>query len=250
MSPLTRNDSTVHYASQSVIIALTLTTSLTADDAARFGKLIFQDSFERTESQEKKDEPGNEWTTSSDKTAGGNKQVDLRDGTMYIYTHATANHATSVRHTFRFTDGTLALRFKLHEEGDSLKLNFTDLGCKTVHAGHLFDAVVSRGEVLFEDRKTGVMNLKTRAASKSGTLTEEQRKALWKKKKTSPAKIEIGKWHQIAVHVDGERISADIDGKSVGSFDSEGIAHPTKTMIRLLVPKTATVDDVRIWRRK
>ena len=67
-----------------------------------FGKLIFKDDFERSESQEEKDEPGNSWTTSSDKTAYGNKQVDLRDGHMYIYTHKKAWHATSVRHTFKF----------------------------------------------------------------------------------------------------------------------------------------------------
>ena len=51
-----------------------------------FGELIFEDDFERTESQEEKDEPGNEWTTSSDKTAGGRKQVDLRDGAMHMHT--------------------------------------------------------------------------------------------------------------------------------------------------------------------
>ena len=70
---------------------------LPADD---FGTLIFEDKFERSESQEEKDEPGNDWTTSSETTAKGNKEVDLRDGHMYIYTHAEANHATSVRHAF------------------------------------------------------------------------------------------------------------------------------------------------------
>ena len=29
-----------------------------------FGELIFQDDFERSESQDEKDEPGNGWTTS------------------------------------------------------------------------------------------------------------------------------------------------------------------------------------------
>ncbi|MBR9803525.1 hypothetical protein GYB59_18350, partial [bacterium] len=42
-----------------------------AEPAEKWGELIFADDFERTESQELKDEPGNEWTTSSDKTAGG-----------------------------------------------------------------------------------------------------------------------------------------------------------------------------------
>ena len=137
------------------------------------------------------------------------------------------------------------MRFKLHEEGESLKPNFTDLGCKSVHAGHLFDAVVSRGKVLSEDRKTGAMNLKIRAGRRNGTLTSEQRRILRTKKKVFLAKIKTGTWHEVAVHVDGNTISADIDGKPVGSFRSKGIAHPTKTLVRLLVPKTATVPGSR-----
>ena len=92
-----------------------------------FGTLIFEDRFERAESQELKDEPGNEWTTSSDKTAKGHKEVDLRDGHMYIYTHAEANHATSVRHAFDFKDGTLGLRFMLEDKEDTMTLNFADM---------------------------------------------------------------------------------------------------------------------------
>ena len=84
-----------------LIICLTSVSTAWAHD---FGTLIFKDTFDRTESQEERDGPGNEWTTSSDKTAKGHKEVDLRDGHMYIYTHAEANHATSVRHAFEFRD--------------------------------------------------------------------------------------------------------------------------------------------------
>ena len=108
-----------------LIICLTSVSTAWAHD---FGTLIFEDTFDRTESQEEKDEPGNEWTTSSDKTAKGHKEVDLRDGHMYIYTHAEANHATSVRHAFEFRDGTLGLRFKLEEEDDSPHSQFCGSG--------------------------------------------------------------------------------------------------------------------------
>ena len=76
-----------------------------ADDP---GKLIFQDDFARTESQEKTDEPGNGWGTNSKSRAKGHKQVDLRDGAMYIYLSAEADHAVSVTHAAEFTDGTVA----------------------------------------------------------------------------------------------------------------------------------------------
>ncbi|MEW4526599.1 MAG: hypothetical protein ACF8PG_15060 [Maioricimonas sp. JB045] len=234
-----------------VLLLLTVLSVLTVCGraAADPGELIFEDHFERSESQELKDEPGNGWTTSSDKTAGGHKQVDLRDGTLYIDTHATANHATSVRHEFHFNDGSVGLRFMLHQKGDSLKLNFADLKCRTVHAGHLFDVVVSEDQLVIEDRKTGVMDLTIRAARQKGTLTDAQR-ALLKTRRTSfPISVRPGEWHTILVHVDGEQIVAELDGKPVGRFSSEGFAHPDKSLLRLLVPQTATVDDVRIWRR-
>ncbi|MDF1740695.1 MAG: hypothetical protein P1U86_16155 [Verrucomicrobiales bacterium] len=223
--------------------------ALQADESG-FGTLIFEDYFERSESQELKDEPGNEWTTSSDKTAAGNKEVDLRDGAMYIYTHKDANHATSVRHAFAFTDGTIGLRFKLEAEDDSLMLNFADLDLKSVHAGHLFKVYVNHEGVKIADQKTGEMNLELRNAKKNGTLTNEQRKAVSAKGKTFPNPVSLNEWHQIYVTVKGEELTCSIDGELAGSFSSEGFAHETKTLLRLLVAKNAYVDDVKIWRQK
>ncbi len=221
-----------------------------AEPQSGYGELIFEDHFERTESQEEKDEPGNEWTTSSETTAGGRKQVDLRDGALHMETAENANHAVSTRHAFAFTDGTIGMRFKLDNDGDVLRLNYTDLGLKTVHAGHLFNADFSLKGVAFEDLKTGVMNLEIREARKAGTLTPEQSAALKTKAVSFSHPIEKGVWHDLLVHVDGDKITAEVDGETVGSFQSEGIAHPTKTLLRLLVPGEATIDDIRIWRRK
>jgi len=213
-----------------------------------FGTLIFEDRFERAESQELKDEPGNGWTTSSDRTAKGNKQIDLRDGAVYLYTHAEANHATSFRHEFAFKDGTVGLRFKLEDESDSLNLNFADLGLRTVHAGHLFKIILGTTGVKIADQKRGEMNLVLRNAKKEGTLTPEQKKFVFQKSKTIPHPISAGQWHQVYVTIEGDKISCRIDDEPVGSFQSDGFAHETKKLLRLLVPKNALVDDVKIWR--
>ena len=53
--------------------------------AADLGTLIFSDDFNRSESQEKTDEPGNGWGTNSKSRAKGDKQVDLADGAMRIF---------------------------------------------------------------------------------------------------------------------------------------------------------------------
>src|SRR3954463_8618367 len=100
-------------------LASALTTSLFAAD---LGKLIFQDDFNRNEWQEKTDDPGNGWGTNSKSRAKGNKQVDLRDGAMFIYIHKEADHAVSVTHAAEFTDGAVSLRFMLEDEKDSLGL--------------------------------------------------------------------------------------------------------------------------------
>ena len=221
---------------------------LAADDR---GELIFSDDFERSESQELKDEPGKGWGTNSKSRAKGNKQVDLRDGAMHIFIHAEADHAVSVTQPAPFTDGSVALRFKLEDPRDSLGLNFADLGFKEVHAGHLFAARIEAERVLCQDLKTGNMRLDIREARQAKTpLSDEQKAALVGKEKVFPRTTTPGEWHDLLVSVTGDGISVTIDGEEVGRFSSPGIAHPTKRLLRLAVPRNVVVDDVRIWRKK
>ena len=231
-----------------VFTALSIHPLLSADD---LGQLLFQDDFERVESQETKDEPGNGWGTNSKSRAKGNKQVDLRDGAMRIFIHAEADHAVSVTHPAEFTDGAVSLRFMLEDAQDSLGLNFADLEFKQVHAGHLFAARISPKSVLLQDLKTGNMRIdirETRQAKQK--LTDEQQQAIKGKEKAIPHPLETGKWHDLTVKILGEELSVTIDGQPVGSFSSPGIAHPTKRTLRLSVPRNAVVDDVKIWRKK
>ncbi len=215
------------------------------------GKLLFQDDFQRIESQETKDDPGNGWGTNSKSRAKGNKQVDLRDGAMYIYIHAEADHAVSVTQPAVFTDGAVAMRFMLENERDSLGLDFADLECKEVHAGHLFAARISPKQVQLQDLKTGNMRLDIREARQAKkTLTAEQLQAMKGKDKTVARPLELNKWHDLLVSVRGDELSVTIDGEHVGSFQSPGVAHPTKRLLRLSVPHNAVVDDVKIWQKK
>ncbi|MCF7790320.1 MAG: LamG domain-containing protein [Prosthecobacter sp.] len=230
-----------------LLATLVLTAVVSAED---LGQLLFQDDFARSESQEKTDEPGNGWGTNSKSRAKGNKQVDLRDGAMYIYLSPEANHAVSVTHDAEFTNGAVSLRFMLEDAKDSLGLDFADAGCKEVHAGHLFVVRINPTQVTLQDLKTGSMRLDISEARKAKQkLTEEQKKAMEGKQKIIPQPTEIGKWHDLVVTISGDELSATIDGKAVGSFTSPGIAHPTKKMLRLSVPRNAVVDDVKIWKK-
>lgn len=221
--------------------------SLFAED---HGELIFSDDFERAESQEQKDEPGKGWGTNSSKRANGNKQVDLRDGALYIYIHETADHGVSVTQPAEFENGSVGMRFMLEDKKDSLGLNFADLSFKEVHAGHLCAARISVGQVAIQDLKTGRMDLAIRNARQSDSLTEEQKESLKGKEKSFPNKLETGEWYDLLVTITGPRMSVSIGGEEVAAFESEGIAHPTKRLLRLAVPRNAVVDDVKIWRAK
>ena len=231
--------------------ALSLLAASPLAAAENHGRLIFQDDFARTESQEKTDEPGNGWTTNSKARAKGNKQVDLRDGAMHIFLHPEANHAVSVTHVAELTDGAVTMRFMLEDARDSLGLDFADLQCKDVHAGHLFAARVSAKQVLLQDLKTGNMRLDIHTARQAKQkLSAEQQQALKGKQKAVPQPIAIGQWHDLLVKIAGDELSVTLDGKMVGSFKSPGIAHPTKRTLRLAVPRNAVVDDVKIWREE
>lgn len=218
--------------------------------AGEHGELIFEDNFERNESQEEKEELSNGWASNSEKRANGNKQVDLRDGTMRIYFHESADHAVSVTHPAEFKNGAVEMKFMLENNKDQLGLNFADLKFKEVHAGHLFVAKIATNKVTLQDLKTGNMALETRKARQAKTLTKEQQQALKSKQKSFDNKLEVGKWHQLLVVVNGETLTISINGKKVGSLSSEGIAHPTKRTLRLAVPHQAVVDEVKIWRKE
>jgi len=218
-----------------------------ADDR---GRLIFSDDFNRNESQETKDEIGNGWKSNSASRAGGNKQVDLKDGAMHIVMHATADHAVSVRHDNEFRNGGVELRFRLDDGKDTLGLDFADLDLKTVHAGHLFKVTVGASKLVMADLKTGNMDLKIYEANKAKTTTPEMKALLKTKQKVVPLQLDAGKWYTLDVQVVGDTVRVFIDGKEAGSFASEGFAHPAKRSLRLSVPREAVVDDVKVFARE
>ncbi|MEZ6126899.1 MAG: LamG domain-containing protein [Planctomycetaceae bacterium] len=228
--------------SLSVACAVLMSASR-ADDSA---KVLFEDHFERSESTDDKEEIGMGWATNSRSRAAGNKQVDLKDGAMYISIHEAADHAVSVTHPAEFRDGIVELRFMLEDRNDSLGLNFADLQLKEVHAGHLFMTKVSTRDVAITDLKTGNMNLEIREARLNKTVTPKVQAMLKTKEKKFANPLQTGQWHSLKVTVRGQTLTVAIDGRTVGEFSSEGMAHPTKRMLRLSVPRSAVVDDVKI----
>lgn len=211
------------------------------------GTLIFEDNFDREESDDSKEEIGKGWTTNSKSRAKGEKQVDLDQGAIHIIRAEVADHGVSVVHDQEFKDGVIRLRFKLDDAKDDLGVNIADMKEKAVHAGHLCMAKIRPRQLEISDLKTGRMKREHRDARQNGKETSEMKKLIATKSKTFPLDLETGTWHQLEVRIEGDTMTVKIDDEVAGEFTSEGIAHPTKRRLRLAVNREAWVDDVEIY---
>lgn len=211
--------------------------------------VILEDDFNRKEKDPSKEQIGNDWETNSRSRAKGVKQVDLVDGAMHITRADVADHGVSVTHEVAFQDATIQVRFKLGAK-DDLGINIADMKEKSVHAGHICMARIRPNRVEIVDLKAGRMKLENREKKLAGKLSAEDKKKIEKKSKFFNVDLDVDQWHQLDVRIVGKTMTVSIDDKKIGEFQSEGIAHLTKSRLRLAVGKTAWVDDVKVVRLK
>lgn len=226
-----------------LLIAVAVVMPVQAEDKPLM--VLLQDSFDREESAPEKEEVGNGWGTNSKSRAKGVKQVDLVDGAMHITKASVADHGVSVHHEVSFRNATIELRFKLGAK-DDLGINIADMNEKSVHAGHICMARIRTDNIEIADLKTGRMKLEHREAKLENRLTAEMKKTINSRAKQFRHQLSTDEWHQLKVSIQGDRMTVAIDGHVIGSFESPGIAHPTKSRLRLAVNKSAWVDDVKI----
>lgn len=212
-------------------------------------KLIYEDQFDRSETDESEEQLGPGWETNT-KTArnpGGEKQADLFDGFLRITKGTRAVHGTSIRHTNPFKDGIVSARFRIYDE-KGLGFHFNDPNCEVSSAGHICRVGVAPNALDFRDGKTGQFNMEIRKLKEAGASKDELAARMKGTKKAVPAKIETGRWHELTFLIQGDQIIAWIDGNQVGDFRSPGVDHSVKHNIALAVWGTkADVDDLRIW---
>lgn len=142
------------------------------------------------------------------------------------------------------------MKVKLETSKDTININIADSKEKSVHAGHLFNVTINPNRVQLTDLKTGRMKLEVREANKAKKLSAEQKKLIKDKTKTFKNSLELNKWHTVLATIKGNEISCTVNGKAIGSFKSEGFAHPSKKEMRLIVNKSAFVDDIKVWKKK
>ena len=167
----------------------------------------------------------------------------VKDGVLVGITPEGSDHSAVDNVKFDGErDLEVAVKFRfVSDQAKSFNVWFDDKNYKGSHAGHVCQASISPASVTLSDAKTGGFDLTGGLydRKKANQLTDEEKKMLAAKQAKFPVKLALQDWHTLAVQTKGDEIRVSIDGKPVGSFKSEGVAHGTKSLVSLT---TNTVD--------
>lgn len=128
-------------------------------------------------------------------------------------------------------------------EAERFNVWFDDKDFKGSHAGHICNVTVSPTSLAITDAKTGNMENAIYEKKKSPEGLDPETKALVDSK-TARFELDLERkkeeWHDLLIRTKREEVTVFIDDEEVGSFESEGNAHPTKSLISV----TTYVNDV------
>ncbi|NLT71359.1 MAG: hypothetical protein GXX91_11790 [Verrucomicrobiaceae bacterium] len=194
-----------------------------------YSELIFEDDFSEDEFDERWSHYKSESIVDDGVLVG--KTIDINDhaGVDAIRFEGRRDLEVSVKFNFA---GESAERFNIWLD---------DKDYKGSHAGHISSIVISPTGGSISDAKTG--NFENAIYEKrkgGGTLNEETQEML--KKKTAHFRLDIDReeWHTLLIRTKGDLVTVSINGYEIGKLKSEGLAHPTKSLVSL----TTNVNDV------
>ena len=172
----------------------------------------------------------------------------VKDGILVGITPENSDH--SAVDSIRFPaerDLEVAVKFRfVSEKAKSFNVWFDDKDYKGSHAGHICNVNVSPTAVSIGDAKTGNFRndiYEKKKATPSG-LTAEDKTMLATKNMKLDVKLSLQDWHTLVIQTKGDGIGVSLDGKLVGSFKSEGVAHDHKTLVSLTTnPVDVHYDD-------
>ncbi len=219
------------------LFALAATFSLGSSDDApvevKKGELLFSDDFERSEL-------GKDWKV----VIPGFK---IADGKL-VGTQDRDDHGAVGRTYLPMKDVVMSFRFLL-PKGCTFNVVFDDKNFKGSHAGHICRVAVTPKQIRIGDDKEGIMrndifamrrDPKTKADSE---LLLKGRGVILKE----PVKLDI--WHDLKIELIDDLLQVSLNGKSLGSLNSPGIAHPSKESVHFTVNGNGILfDDLKIWK--
>jgi hypothetical protein len=170
-------------------------------------------------------------------------ESEIKDGVLVGLTVDINDHpgVDSIRIDGR-QDMEIALRFKFAgPKAERFNVWFDDKDYKGSHAGHICSIRVSPTSVSISDAKTGTMENTIYEARKSGGHLDDATKELLQTKTARfPLELNQGDWHELLIRTKADSAVVTINGKEIGSLQSEGVAHATKSVVSL----TTNEDDV------
>ncbi|MFZ4594964.1 MAG: hypothetical protein ACOYOF_11955 [Verrucomicrobiaceae bacterium] len=205
--------------------------------AADYPRVIFSDDFTA-------DGFGKAW--------GHYKSASVVKGGVLVGITAPTSDHSAVDHIRLEGERDLEVSVKFRFASDKAKsfnVWFDDKNYKGSHAGHICQASISPKSVNLSDAKTGGFNLEGGFydRKKANQLTPEEKKMLAAKAKSFPVKLALQDWHTLVVQTKGDALTVLIDGTAVGSFQSAGIAHDTKSLVSLTTNAVdVEYDDFRL----
>jgi hypothetical protein len=161
----------------------------------------------------------------------------VKDGVLVGITPEGSDH--SAVDNIRFPgerDLEVSVKFRfVSEKAKSFNVWFDDKDYKGSHAGHICSVSISPAAVNIGDAKTGNFrnDIYEKKKAKPPTLTAEDKAFLATKNKSFPVKFTLQDWHTLVVRTKADSIEVCLDGKAVGTFQSEGVAHDHKTLVSL-----------------
>jgi hypothetical protein len=219
--------------------------AIPAEPIAKKRELLFSDDFEGTQ-------PAKVWhrvvpTFAVEKgvlkgTQTRDKNVPAAEGRRAITAHAAV-------HGLEIPTKDSIVECKIRFEGATMiDVEFDDRKYTGAHYGHLCRAQVRLNGITIIDERDGTMRNDIYAMSKDPDKKSERAKLLVGRTVTYPAKLEAGKWYDLAVETVGDTMRVTIDGKPAAFLKSSGIGHATKSKIELGVGgKDGYFDDIKVW---
>ncbi len=197
--------------------------------SAYYTDLVFEDDFEE-------DEFGEQWGhyKSESEVKGGvliGKTIDIND-------HAGVD---SIRFEGR-QDLEVSVKFNFAgEDAERFNVWFDDKDYEGSHAGHICSVSIHPKGGTIADAKTGAFENSIYEKKSAGELDAETEAMLKTKSSTFLLDLKRDTWHTILIQTKGEEVVVSVNGYKIDTFKSEGIAHPTKSVVSL----TTTINDVQ-----
>jgi hypothetical protein len=174
----------------------------------------------------------------------------VKDGVLVGITAEDSDHSAVDYVKIEPTrDLEVSVKFRyVSDKAKNFNVWLDDKDYKGSHAGHICSVSVSPTSVNIADAKTGTFrNDIDEQRRKPEGLTAEQKEFLKTKTKSLPVKLTLQDWHTLVVRTKADEVEVSLDGKVVGSFQSEGVGHETKTLVSLTTNRVdVNYDDFSI----